>query len=340
MSSSFPNEALFFIADREYTIDELIQTLYHSPVPETRSHFKAINSHLKNGRALPGQMVIITPPKANSCQVAESVMQQTAMEVDKELANMSPREREVLAEHYAFLSNITTATAPMYGWANNYFSQKGKMVEHTLKRIEQLYITTYRNHGHLNSSHFFNQRKILFTQLDQNINGMMERQLFGQDVPANRIKAQLGLKSKSIVHQWKMQGNTGSLKGYASNYEQLAKTSRTFARLGYLSMALDVGGGVANIQKACTLKPGSEECSRAKVVEPAKVAGSIGGGMAGGYLAGFIACNLVFGLPSGGSSLLWCSVVAGAVGGYGGSKVGGWVAGDKIAAPIFETVIK
>jgi hypothetical protein len=31
----------------------------------------------------------------------------------------------------------------------------------------------------------------------------------------------------------------------------------------------------------------------------------------------------VFGLPSGGSSLFWCAVVAGASGGYVGGKYGG-----------------
>ncbi|KEQ19254.1 hypothetical protein GZ78_04510 [Endozoicomonas numazuensis] len=98
-------------------------------------------------------------------------------------------------------------------------------------------------------------------------------------------------------------------------------------------MALDVAGGAANIQKACTLKPDSDECSKATIVEPAKVAGSISGGAAGGFVAAWGVCNLVFGLPSGGTSLLWCSVVAGAAGGYGGSKLFGSVgesAGNEI----------
>ncbi|KEQ19253.1 hypothetical protein [Endozoicomonas numazuensis] len=207
MSSVIPEEALFFIAEREYTLDQLINLLYQTPSPQTRSHFTAINSHLKNGRAQPGQMVIITPPDASSCQLAESMMQQAAIEVDKELAEMSAKERKILADHYAILSNMTTVTAPMYGWVNNYFSQKGKVVEHTLNQIERLYISTYQKKGHLRSENFFNQRRVLFNQLDTTINGMMERELFGRDVPASRIKSQLGLKSKAIVHQWKMQGH-------------------------------------------------------------------------------------------------------------------------------------
>jgi hypothetical protein len=37
-------------------------------------------------------------------------------EVDKELAQMTEKERKVLANHYAVLSNVVTVTAPMYGW--------------------------------------------------------------------------------------------------------------------------------------------------------------------------------------------------------------------------------
>ncbi|WP_161787302.1 hypothetical protein [Endozoicomonas numazuensis] len=261
------------------------------------------------------------------------MMQQAATEVDKELATMSEKERKALANHYAFLSSLTTVTALMHGWTNSYFAQKSKQVEHILKQVERLYISTYRTKGHLRSEHFFNQRKVLFTQLDRTINGMMEKELFGRDVSASRIKAQLGLQSKSIVHQWKIQGNVGSLKDYATNYAKVSATAKNFARLGYVSMALDVAGGAANIQKACTLKPASEECDKAKIVEPSKVVGSIIGGMSGGYWAAYGTCNLVFGLETAGTSLLWCTVVAGAVGGYGGSKlIGsfGEAAGNKI----------
>ncbi|MGI9282091.1 MAG: hypothetical protein ACR2PX_21015 [Endozoicomonas sp.] len=88
-------------------------------------------------------------------------------------------------------------------------------------------------------------------------------------------------------------------------------------------MALDVAGGVSNIHKACSTNSNEEMCSRAKIVEPMKVSGSIAGGMLGGTAASYVTCSLVFGLPSGGSSFLWCAVAAGAAGGYAGSKVGG-----------------
>lgn len=323
MGNPIPDEALFFISDQQYTITQLINTLYDKPSPEAQAHFIATNSHLRNKQVLPGQMVIITPPDSSSCQRWESMMQQAALEVDKELAQMTEKERKVLANHYAVLSNVATVTAPMYGWTNSYFAQKSKMVEHTLKQIERLYISTYKQNGHLRNPNFFSQRKALFVQLDQAINGMMEKQLFGENIPANKLKSELGLSSKAIVHQWKTQGNTDSLKGFSSNYAKLAKVAKNFSRLGYVSMALDVAGGAANIKEACTLAPDSPSCDKAKFVEPAKVTGSIGGGMFGGAVATYLTCNLIFGIETFGTSLLWCSVVAGAAGGYGGSKLGG-----------------
>ncbi len=322
MGNPIPDEALFFISDQQYTITQLIHTLYDKPSPEAQAHFIATNSHLKNKRVLPGQMVIITPPDSSSCQRWESMMQQAALEVDKELARMTEKERKILANHYAVLSNVTTYTAPMYGWTNSYFAQKNKMVEHTLKQIERLYISSFQQNGSLRSQNFFSQRKALFVQLDKAINGMMERQLFGTNIPANKLKSELGLSSKAIVHQWKTQGNTESLKGFSSNYTRLAKVAKNFSRLGYVSIALDVAGGAANIKEACTLASNSTSCDKAKVVEPAKVAGSIGGGIVGGAAATYLACNLIFGIETLGTSLLWCSVVAGAAGGYGGSKFG------------------
>ncbi len=51
------------------------------------------------------------------------------------------------------------------------------------------------------------------------------------------------------------------------------------------------------------------------------MAESVAGGAVGGFLA-YEACNVVFGIPSAGTSLLWCGIIAGAAGGYLG---GNWL---------------
>ena len=55
------------------------------------------------------------------------------------------------------------------------------------------------------------------------------------------------------------------------------------------------------------------------MVETAGFAGSTAGGMLG-ETAAYLACNVVFVLPSGGTSLLWCGLIAGGIGGYLGGK--------------------
>ena len=50
---------------------------------------------------------------------------------------------------------------------------------------------------------------------------------------------------------------------------------------------------------------------------------SVYGGAGGGALTSYLTCNAIFGLESGGTSLLWCGIVAGAAGGYFGGKYGG-----------------
>lgn len=334
-----PDEALFFIADGYYSVNQLLQVIYNNPNEKTRNHFLNVNSHLKSGKVKPGQMVIITPPNANSCQHWEAIMQVAARQIDSNLAKMSERERKNLARHYALLNNITSYTSPLYGWVNNYFSLRVKQVESILQQIDSLYVQTYKKYGHLRSQDFFAKRKALYIQLNQAINGMMRRELFGQDVLPSKIKNQLGISTKATLHQWRMQGGADSIKGFNNNYHRLTRTAKTFSRLGYVAIGLDIIGGVANIHKACVEASTSAHCEKAKFTETSKTGASILGGIAAGGLVAYSTCNLLFGLETAGSSLVWCGIVAGAAGGYIGSKTGGRV-GEKIGVLIYEASMR
>jgi hypothetical protein len=69
---------------------------------------------------------------------------------------------------------------------------------------------------------------------------------------------------------------------------------------------------------------GTEEgCTKSKFSEGGRLSGSIVGGAAGGGVAAYITCNVIFGLPSGGTSMLWCGIVAGGAGGYFGATYSG-----------------
>lgn len=332
-----PDEAMFFIADGYYSIDQIMRVIYDYPSEKTREHFVAINAHLKS-RIEPGQMVIVTPPNASSCQRWEVVMQAVARQVDVELAAMAENERKALARNYALLSNVATYTSPMYGWVNNYFARRADHVKRILEQIDHLHGASYQAHGKLPTDHFFSQRKLLFFQLDQAMNGLLKRELFGNPESAGSLKRQLGISSKATVHQWKVQGYVDGIKGFENNYQNLKRTAKVFNRFGYVAIGLDIIGGAANIRKACAFEPESDRCMRARFVEPGKVSGSILGGMVGGFV-GYSACNLLFGVETLGSSILWCGIALGGVGGYSGSKIGG-DAGEWSASKIYEVSVQ
>lgn len=57
------------------------------------------------------------------------------------------------------------------------------------------------------------------------------------------------------------------------------------------------------MQKACTTGT-PEEYTKSKFSEGGQLAGSVAGGAVGGTAATYITCNVIFGLPSGGTSIL------------------------------------
>jgi hypothetical protein len=336
---TIPDEALFYIAERDMSVDQTLGVLYGRPSAGTRDHFSAVNPHLKNGQVRVGQMVIVTPENPSQCTAWEAVMMQAAEAADAELAKLTQQERNTLSLHYALISNTAAASSTMYGWTNTYFKQKKAHVERVLKQIERLYKETYNRTGGLNSQSFYAKRRNLFMQLDQTINGMMERKLFGYNVRVNQIKSKLGLSSKSIVHQWKMQGGATEIEGFKSNYSKLTRAARAFSRLGYLAVALDIGSSAARIAEACTSYPDSTYCRRAKYAQTGRAAGSIVGGSIGGGVSAYGTCSLVFSLNSAGTSFLWCAIIAGMAGGYVGSQLGG-ATGKQIGTVMYERNIK
>lgn len=317
-----PEDVLFFIADHDSSLLDTLYTVYEHPTQATEAHFRRVNSHLVNDTILTGQMVIITPEDPMQCTVWEQEMAAAAREVDAERERLTDKERQLLAKHYALIGNAASYSGTMYGWTSTYFDQKKLHVERILKRIEELYRTTYDKTGGLQGEQFFAQRRSLLLQVDTTINGMLERKLFGQDIHANRIKSQLGLSSKSIVHQWNALGGSGEIKNFSSNYRHLTNTARTFGRVGHLAIALDVGSSVAAIAEACSLEPDREFCTKTQYEQTGRALGSVIGGSAGGFLGSYGLCNLIFGVESVGTSLLWCTIVAGVGGGYVGSDFG------------------
>ncbi len=100
-----------------------------------------------------------------------------------------------------------------------------------------------------------------------------------------------------------------------------------------LGIALDVGQSVARIHRACTVDADKNQCGRTGFRETGRVAGGFAGSG-----AAYAVCNVIFGLPSAGSSLLWCGIVVGASTGYIASNIASGYF-EKKGEVLYETLI-
>lgn len=335
---TIPGEIFYHIAQKDQSVDELIRQIYVSPGNASIEHFKSLNSHLKDNRVKAGQMVVVIPADSLQCTSFESVLAMAARLVDRQLANLSEKERQTMAQHYQLLNNITGYGGAGYGITLTYFSHHVKNIEATLKLISDLYVKTYNSHGNLNSRQFFQQRQLLFARLDNVMKSFVGHARMGYNFDATKIKHSLGLSSKSILHQWKAQpGQVTSVPGFEKNLQQTARLTKVLRRAGYVGIALDVGKSVTTIHEACTVGT-DKDCTKTSFKEGGRLTGSVGGGTFGGLAAAYGTCNLLFGLESAGTSLLWCGIVVGAAGGYFGGKYGGDITGA-FGEKLYETTL-
>ncbi|MBQ4797611.1 hypothetical protein J8L73_00395 [Pseudoalteromonas sp. MMG006] len=327
-----PNDYAIHIVEKRMSIDALIIALYNTPSEKTFKHFKFVNSHIVDGYAKPGQIVLISPINTMECTELEQQFQASALEVDKKLRELDEHEKEILSKRYELLSNVAKYNGLYFGVANNSWNSHVGQVKAILKELEKTYVNQYNAHGNLNNQQFFHRRKLLFTRLDTALSRFAQPALGGSLV-AGDIRRNLGLSSKSMIHHWQQQGGMAkSIPEFAQNYKTVANMAKNLKRVGYVGIALTGVEASANIVKACT--EGNEQaCTKAKYVETGKAGGAVLGGAALGYLGSYTLCSVVFGLPSGGTSLLWCGIVAGGtggvLGGFGGGHAGG-VAGELI----------
>lgn len=322
MTNSFitPNDYAIHVVEKRMTIDALVIVLYNAPKEKTFNHFKFVNSHLVGGFVKPGQIVLISPTNSQECTEFEQQFQKYADEVDKKLRELDEREREILAKRYELLSNAAKYNGMLLGVANNSWTTHVTQVKTILTDLETAYVNSFNRHGSLKNSQFLQRRNLMFTRLDTALSRFAQPTL-GGSLAAGNIRQNLGLSSKSMIHHWKSQGGTAqSIPHFAENYKTVANMAKNLKRVGYVGIALTGVEASANIVKACT-EGNTQACTKSNYVESGKAVGAVIGGAGGGFLATWGVCTLAFSIPSGGTSALWCGIVAGSAGGIGGAAV-------------------
>lgn len=320
-SNDSTKQVALHIVEKQLPVDQLIMILYNSPGNATYNHFKSVNSHLKDGIARVGQVVLLSPENPQECTLEEVEFLNVAAAVDQELLKLSNAEKEILAKRYDFLSNVASYNGLILGVSNTTWNAHTTQVENILKELERTYVSSYKSTGNLNNASFFAQRKILFTRLNTALS-RFGQPVLGGHLFAGDIRRNLGLSRKSIIHQWnKNPASVSTIPDFKKNYSTVAGMAKNLKRVGYVGIALTVVDAGANIQEACTVGD-DNACRKSKYTQTGKATGSIGGGLAAGYAA-YAGCNILFGLESAGTSLFFCSIVFGAGAGYFGGKHGG-----------------
>jgi hypothetical protein len=331
--------AFIHIAKRKISVEQLINQLYNQSSQETIRYFQLLNSHLKDGYVLPGQAVIIAPPKGNECSAFELELMASVNRIEQKRNHLAQDKREVLGRYYGLIDNVAQHGGMAYGLSVGYFSNHAKSVTSILKEIEQTYVQQYNQQGHFNNQRFFVRRNHLFKELEAILNNMVGKSLAGPNINHHNLRNSLNLSSKSILHKLKAQGGLPieKIPDFEANYSKVTNLSKSLKHAGHFGIALDVGQSSVRIHRACTVDVDKNQCGRTGFKETGRVAGNVAGGFAGSAIA-FITCNLVFGLPSAGSSLLWCGIIVGASSGYVASnKASGYF--EKKGEVLYETLI-
>ena len=107
-----------------------------------------------------------------------------------------------------------------------------------------------------------------------------------------------------------------------------------------MGLGMDGYYSFRQIRKACTVDNTDPACTRRRFTEGGRLMGSVVGGFGAGWAAGYGVCTIVFGFPTGGTSAIWCGVLAGGAGAFGGGLTLGSafeIAGEYVYEQTYQT---
>lgn len=317
----------FHVVQRPMNRNALLAALYGDASAKPDS-FDRLNPGLDD-QVLPGEMIVLGDPEASACTLEEADLMAVAEQVNAKVRSLSADEAQFLIKHYDLLEVITSTSSAGLGAGAVMVAKQLDHIKTTLMEVERLHQDSYRKHGHLNHSDFFEKRRALFKKLDFALGSLAKRGMSLDDDP--KLKRALGLSSKSIVRHWSKAG-VGDIPGYGTHFERLAAGTKYAKSVGYLGIGLDIAASGVKIQAVCA-KGEAKECRRVKFMEGGRLSGSVAGGGAGAFFAPML-CGIV-GLGSGGLGGVACAVIMAGAGSYGGASIAGEV-GESVGEVLYE----
>lgn len=243
---NIPDTALFYIVECDAAIRDLIEALYGHPSLETINHVLRTNPHLQGDWVQAGQMLIVTPPASRNLAMLEQQMAIGARHLDQELKKLTSREREILARHYALLSNLAACQIVRYGWTTTRFDQHKKNLETQMDRLHGMSEPAGVNTVGISEAGLNDEasedgiRQQLSMQIHQSVCGILSSRLFSQGCKVAALKAEARVLRGADVHQWKTQvGPAKTIASFKTHLNGIIRNTKSFAHLGSLTLDLD-----------------------------------------------------------------------------------------------------
>ena len=252
----------------------------------SRSALERLNPTFRNGFK-PGEIFVVGEESGYPvCTRQEMSVMSAAEQARAALAGLTEEEAGLMMQHQAEIAALLGDTSLAMGVAEIVAGKSLDEITSLLRKIEDLHKAQFAKHGHLRHPEFFAQRQHLFNQLSAGLKAtFLNKRLNLGDY--SRLRRDLGISSKSLVHHWSKAGGPTSIPGYSTHLDRLAKMAKYLKAGGAVGIALGGIGSAMKIADACRVG-NTKACRRIRFTE----AGNFSGGLGGGWLGAKIAREL------------------------------------------------
>ncbi|AKA25267.1 PAAR domain-containing protein [Pseudomonas chlororaphis] len=323
----------FHIVEQPMSRAALESILFTRPDSAVLDKFRTLNPQLTD-YAKPGQLIVLSDPANLQCSREEAWLMEAAAKVNAALAPMSDEEASFLARNRHLLESFASQGSTALGVGTAIFAKNLEDVKASLRDIEGLHKRSFQQYGHLRSADFLAERKRLLAQLDTRLTAFTRVGIGFPEHP--KLKAALGISSRSLVHHWTLAGAPGQIPGYATHMQGVARAAKYVKYAGWLGIGLGGGASYMKVQDVCTAGD-REACERVKLTEGGSFIGTLSGGAAAGALLTPVAgpICLALGMPTAGTGALVCGLVVVGVSSWGAGSLGGAL-GESFGEMIYE----
>jgi len=231
-----PQEPGFYVVPKSVSREALEATLFPAPDPQVMRKFRALNPHRDVVKA--GSMIVLSDPNNLQCTREEAQVMAAAETVNAALEDLTAEQADFMHRYAAEIASFTGQTSTWLGVSAVVMEKHLTSLRDTLQAMERLHQDSYRQHGHLKSTQFFTERKLLLAQLDAHL--LNSTRLRGHTTLGDhpKLKTALGISSRSLVHHWDKAGAPGQIPGYATHVESISRAANICRWVGMSALGL------------------------------------------------------------------------------------------------------